>query len=97
MGSYPDEYRVRDRRLRRCRRVGQKDDRGYAGIPGGLEVSAASLAHLGRSEEARAAKDELLRIMPHDNLRLVRTVFSTANSDRTGRYIEGLRKAGVPE
>jgi len=65
--------------------------------PAAWRYLAASLAHLGRSEEARAAKDQLLRIMPHDNLRLVRTVFSTANPDRTGRYIEGLRKAGVPE
>jgi len=58
---------------------------------------AASFAHLGRMEEARAAKDQLLRIMPHENLQLVRTVFSTADPDRTERFVEGLRKAGVPE
>jgi len=59
---------------------------------------AASLAHLGRTEEARAAKDQLLQVMPYENLRLVRTAsFSTASPDRMERYVDGLRKAGVPE
>jgi hypothetical protein len=48
-------------------------------------------------EEARSAKDELLRLMPHDNLRLVRNYLPSANADRMTRYVEGLRIAGVPE
>jgi len=58
---------------------------------------AASLAHLGRLEEASAAKDQLLRIMPNDNLRLVRAALPSANPDRINRFAEGLRKAGLPE
>jgi TolB-like protein/Flp pilus assembly protein TadD len=58
---------------------------------------AASLAHLNRMEEARAAKAQLLHIMPYHNLRHVRAAFSKADLDRTERFIEGLRKAGVPE
>jgi len=65
--------------------------------PAAWRLLAASLAHLGRLEEARAAKDQLLRIMPHDNLRLVRAPFSTADPVRMDRYVDGLRKAGVPE
>jgi len=58
---------------------------------------AASLAHLGRIEEAREAKDQLLGILPRDNLRLIRAVVPSVNTDRMKRYIDGLRKAGVPE
>jgi len=58
---------------------------------------AASLAHLGRLEEAYAAKDQLLRIMLNENLRLVRTALPSANAERMQRFAEGLRKAGVPE
>jgi tetratricopeptide (TPR) repeat protein len=65
--------------------------------PAALRYLTASLAHLGRKEEARAAKDQLLRVMPQTNLRLVRSFFSTANLDLTKRFLEGLRKAGVPE
>jgi TolB-like protein/Flp pilus assembly protein TadD len=68
--------------------------------PAAWRYLAASLAHLGRIEEARAAKDQLLRVMPNENLRLVRTAsFSAASPDhdRMLRYIDGLRKAGVPE
>jgi TolB-like protein len=57
----------------------------------------AGLAHLGRLDEARAAKDQLLRIMPNENLRLVRAALPSANADRMQRFAEGLRKAGVPE
>ena len=66
-------------------------------FPGGWRYLAASLAHLGRLEEARAAKDQLLQLIPHDNLRLVRGYLLSVDTDRLERYIEGLRKAGVPE
>jgi tetratricopeptide (TPR) repeat protein len=57
----------------------------------------ASLAHLGRLEEARAAKGQLLRIMPNESLRLVYAALPSANADRLQRFAEGLRKAGIPE
>lgn len=57
----------------------------------------ASLAHLGRLEEARAAKGHLLRIMPNESLRLVYAALPSANADRMQRFAEGLRKAGIPE
>jgi tetratricopeptide (TPR) repeat protein len=67
------------------------------GSPAGWRYLAASLAHLGRLEEAREARDQLLRVMPHDNLRLVRAYLPSANTDRMKRYVEGLRIAGLPE
>jgi hypothetical protein len=48
-------------------------------------------------EEARAAKEQLLWVMPHENLRLVRAALPSVDEDRMGRFEDGLRKAGVPE
>ena len=66
-------------------------------FPGGYRYLAASLAFLGRMEEARAAKDRLLSLMPHENLRLVRAALPSVNRDRMERFVEGMRRAGVPE
>jgi len=65
--------------------------------PAAWRYLTASLAHLGRMEEARAAKDQLLRLLPKENLRLVLAVVPSVNADRTERFVDGLRKAGVPE
>jgi len=66
-------------------------------FPRGWRYLAASLALLGRMEEARAARDQLLRIMPHENIRFVRAILPSDNADRMERFVDGLRKAGVPE
>lgn len=66
-------------------------------FPAAWRYLAASLAHLGRLEEAEVAKDQLLRLMPHESLRLVRAALPSVELDRMERFVEGLRKAGVPE
>ena len=66
-------------------------------FPGGYRYLAASHAFLGRMNEARAAKDRLLRLMPHENLRLVRAALPSVNRDRMERFVQGMRMAGVPE
>lgn len=66
-------------------------------FPAPWRYLAASLAHLGRLEEAEAAKDQLLRVMPHESLRLVRAALPSVELDRMERFVEGLRRAGVPE
>jgi len=68
-------------------------------FPQGWRYLVASLAHLGRMEEAGAAKDQLLRVLPHESLGLVRTILAvpSRNSDYMERLVDGLRKAGVPE
>jgi adenylate cyclase len=65
--------------------------------PVGWRYLTASLAHLGRIEEARAAKDRLLCILPHESAGLVQDNMPSDNPDFVNRFVDGLRKAGVPE
>ncbi|NKB48959.1 MAG: adenylate/guanylate cyclase domain-containing protein [Alphaproteobacteria bacterium] len=67
------------------------------GHPGGWHYLVASLAYLDRIEEARAAKDQLLRIMPNDSLSLIRASFPSIKPERMDQLLDGLRKAGLPE
>jgi adenylate cyclase len=62
-----------------------------------LATLAASLAHLGRTEKARAAAEELLRLIPEFSLPGLRLFLSAADPVFLERYIDGLRKAGLPE
>jgi len=66
-------------------------------FPSGWRYLAACFAHLGRMDEAIAAKDQLLRILPHESLELVRTALPSGNADFMERFVDGMRKAGVPE
>jgi TolB-like protein/cytochrome c-type biogenesis protein CcmH/NrfG len=66
-------------------------------FPGAWRYLAASLGHLDRLEEARAAVHHLLAVLPHDNLRRVRTGLHSVRPERMERFVEGLRKAGLPE
>jgi adenylate cyclase len=56
-----------------------------------------SLALLDRLVEARAARDELLRVMPNCTLRLLRAALPSHRPEEIERRIAGLRRAGVPE
>jgi TolB-like protein/Tfp pilus assembly protein PilF len=58
---------------------------------------ALSLAHLDRLAEAHAAKDHILGIMPHLNIRMLRAALPSGRPEEIERRIEGFRKAGVPE
>ena len=66
-------------------------------FPGAWRYLAASLGHLGRLDEARAAVRQLLTISPHDNLRLVSAAFPARRPERLEQYVGGLRIAGLPE
>jgi adenylate cyclase len=66
-------------------------------FPGGWRYVVSSLGHLGRIEEARAAKDQLVRVAPRESISLVRAVLPGVRSERMERLVEGLRKAGLPE
>jgi adenylate cyclase len=61
-----------------------------------LRVLAASLAHLGRVEEAKQIIGDLLALQPNSGLRI-----SRLNNFRypwmVDLYVEGLQKAGLPE
>jgi TolB-like protein/Flp pilus assembly protein TadD len=66
-------------------------------FPAGWRYLVASLAHLDRMEEAEAAKDKLLSVLPHESLGLVRNRLTSDNADFIERLVDGMRKAGVPE
>ena len=66
-------------------------------FPGGWRYLVASLALAGRLEEARAAKDQLLRVSPHDSPSRIGAIIPDAQPDRMERFLDGFRKAGLPE
>ncbi len=66
-------------------------------FPPGWRFTASINAHLGRLEQAGAAVSRLLEIMPNDNLQFVRSIVPAANAEAFDRFIDGLRKAGLPE
>ena len=59
--------------------------------PGAYRLLAASYGHLGRTEEAKAALDALLRLMPDFSAADLAVFLPPAVAER---YLEGLRKAG---
>ena len=58
---------------------------------------AASYGQMGLIEEAREAWRELLRVNPDYSLEQRRKVLPYKNPDDFERFVEGLRKAGLPE
>jgi len=66
-------------------------------FPGAWRYLASSLGHLNRLEEAQVAARELLKVLPHDNIRVVREGLPSIDQDRIDRFVEGLGKAGIPE
>ncbi len=58
---------------------------------------ASSLAHLGRDKDARAALDQLLRLAPDITVEISRQTVPAKQSIHLEAYLEGLRKAGLPE
>jgi adenylate cyclase len=63
----------------------------------GQRLMAIHCAHLGRMEEARAAAREVLRLHPNFRIREWRERPPYRDSLPLERYVEGLRKAGLPE
>ena len=57
----------------------------------------ASLGHSGRIAEARTYLDELRRVEPEFTIDWFRARYPPLHGDYGARYIDGLRKAGVPE
>ena len=66
-------------------------------FPGGHRILAASCALLGRIEDARAALEEAARIMPDATIGSLSIQLPFKDPAHLDRYMEGLRKAGLPE
>ena len=58
---------------------------------------AASYSSLNRTEEARKAVEEILRIHPRFTLERHANVLPFKNQKKLDKYIDALRKAGLPE
>jgi adenylate cyclase len=65
--------------------------------PAGHRLLAASLAQLGRIEEARRAMEDVLSMTPGLTATLLRNITHFKNPADFDRYIDALRKAGLPD
>jgi len=63
----------------------------------GRRLLAIAYAHLGMKPEAEAAAAEVLRLHPHFTISQWRQRPPFQSGDAFDRYVEGLRKAGLPE
>jgi TolB-like protein len=69
-------------------------------VPTGLwahGVEAAVLAHLGRDREAAAALAQVYRLKPNFSAEFVREVFPFRVAAHRDRFLDALRRAGLPE
>ena len=64
---------------------------------GAYRFAAAAQGMLGRLDDAKASLNEVLRRDPEFRLSNVERVSVYSDQETRDRYIEGLRKAGVPE
>ncbi len=70
--------------------------RDHPGFASALRQLAASFAMLGRRDEAKAATTKLLERMPGLTVSKVRHIVPVRDSDAHERWLEGLRRAGLP-
>ncbi len=63
----------------------------------GLRFQVVALVYLGRLEDARAAADRLLAIAPNFTISDYAKSVRDLPQSVTGTFVEGLRKAGLPE
>jgi hypothetical protein len=63
----------------------------------GYRIVAASLALLGRTEEARSAMRALLAVAPNFTMSHMRRNTPYQDAEFVERYHRGLREAGLPE
>jgi tetratricopeptide (TPR) repeat protein len=85
-GRYEEVLEVTDIMLR------EKPD-----LPTALRHRAAALALLGRQAEARHEIERLLSVAPDTTVSQVQRVFSIRDPAVEQRWLDGLRKAGLPE
>lgn len=77
--------------------IAQRLLRDHPGFASAFRQLAASFAMLGRDEEARAATTKLLQYMPNSTISKVRHIVPIRDQDALERWLEGLRRAGLPE
>jgi len=63
----------------------------------GSRLLAANYAHLGMMDESRAAAAEVMRLHPHFTIGAWRHRPPYRDKRIIERYVDGMRKAGLPE
>jgi TolB-like protein/cytochrome c-type biogenesis protein CcmH/NrfG len=66
-------------------------------LPTARRHRAAAFAWMGREAEARSEIDELLRVVPDSTISQVERVYTVKDPEINARWLDGLRKAGLPE
>jgi TolB-like protein/Flp pilus assembly protein TadD len=75
----------------------QKSIHENPGVPTGYRLLAACCGLLGRPQEARAALEHLQRLLPGATIKTTMQAVPFKHSADAERYVEGLRKAGLPK
>ena len=65
--------------------------------PAGWRFLASGLGHVGRVEEAKGAVERFVELVPYASIAFVRATIPAARSEDLERFLDGLRKAGLPE
>lgn len=77
--------------------VGRRSVRANPDFTNGYKPLLAALGHLGEKEEASRILRELLRREPEFSVQGFARRYPFRRKEDRERYIDGLRKAGVPE
>lgn len=77
--------------------IAQRLLREHPGHASAFRQLAASYAMLGHNEEARETIDRLLELMPTTTISRVRHIVPIRDPEAHERWLEGLRRAGLPE
>ena len=77
--------------------VGRRVSKAIPEYVAGYKPLIASLGHLGRRDEAKPYVAKLLSLEPHFTVERFGRVYPFKHSSDRERYMEGLRRAGVPE
>ncbi|NIM98214.1 MAG: tetratricopeptide repeat protein [candidate division Zixibacteria bacterium] len=80
-----------------AREWGVKTVRENPQFPGGYRLLAASYGQLDRKKEAQTALKEVLRLLPGMTIEDVRKQVPFKKPNDLERYLDGLRKAGLPD
>ncbi|MCZ6522536.1 MAG: hypothetical protein O7A68_01540, partial [Alphaproteobacteria bacterium] len=69
----------------------------FPDFPGGWRHLSVGTAHLGHIDAARTAIGELLRLVPYESIGRARTTIPFTRAEDLEHFLDGLRKAGLPE
>ena len=83
------------RRAAKRKGVGVEHCDPYA-IPGKLHL-ASLLGNAGRVDEAREVGKDVIRISPRFSLSRVKNFYPMPKQEKVEKFVDGLRKAGLPE